>query len=844
MGANVQISVNLDAVKASIDSAKVAANLLEAEINGARVQMGNPQQMQASVQEAIRFNEVMKSILISVQRLNISLAKTAKLNQENAKQWSDNIKGWTKQGKGKGALFLPEGKVEDQWDKIIKQSEQAIQTIQQGLVPTIESVQPAVQQTAQEAQKAGQVTEKAGEQAKKAGDKAAAGANKGQRGWKAFSDALRGKFKGAEAFVGSFFSWFTVVLLAFEATVKTFTYFWDNLTESIQKMTTRAQTAIKAIQRKQKALEQETKSAQDLVKQLEDLNKQQNLSIDQQRLAESIIARLNKQYKDLNITLDETTGKYQGLYQAQRIIDDKNRKSQAEALKKQIQAQRDVVNAALANAFGRGINLDVKVNGKDFFTFAENLAGTFGAENADLLAKKWNTGNLAKQLEVIDLLIKDLSSSDQVIKNAPEARQALATLIDYRKQLQDLNSVDAQIIEANKRLAESFKQFEDAIKKSEQNIKNYEQQLQKLVDNNNYEQASLPEKIGLKQSQIDRVDKQIEDNIKKLEQLKKQLALTQVYDENGEVFNEEQKRYNNLKKKTSQLEKQYNDKKLKYEQQRNKKLYQLQKQRNKLAESAPSPGATLGPVNNSSQYNRIAELDKQIADIDKNDDYKKLNEKLKQLNKSQQKLTAQEVRYQKEKQNQLQLSQQIAQLEEDIAKGRLTREQAAIEAEKLREQYRQEQLEAERKLKQQEDQRNQNYSDFVNNLMRKQVEGLNQIINKKKQNLLLELQLNAEKIRGRKLTEEELEALKSYVEVMSLQDQFKANQKLELQTNGVITNDLARKGGWASSVVVDRAQDINKEILNVQRSQVSLMQKINETMSKSNDLLKQFSVIQ
>jgi hypothetical protein len=45
---------------------------------------------------------------------------------------------------------------------------------------------------------------------------------------------------------------------------------------------------------------------------------------------------------------------------------------------------------------------------------------------------------------------------------------------------------------------------------------------------------------------------------------------------------------------------------------------------------------------------------------------------------------------------------------------------------------------------------------------------------------------------------------------MTMQDQLKANQKLNLQTNGVITNDLARKGGWASSVVVDRSVDINR----------------------------------
>ena len=128
--------------------------------------------------------------------------------------------------------------------------------------------------------------------------------------------------------------------------------------------------------------------------------------------------------------------------------------------------------------------------------------------------------------------------------------------------------------------------------------------------------------------------------------------------------------------------------------------------------------------------------------------------------------------------------------------------------------------------------------------MKRQIEGINEILGNKKDNLLLELQINAEKIRGRKLTEDQVKALKSYVDVMGAQDQFKENQKLNFQTNGVISNDIARKGGWASSVVVDRAQDINKQILNVQKSQVEFLAKLNETMDKSNELLKQFSVIQ
>jgi hypothetical protein len=40
----------------------------------------------------------------------------------------------------------------------------------------------------------------------------------------------------------------------------------------------------------------------------------------------------------------------------------------------------------------------------------------------------------------------------------------MQALIDYRKQLQDLNSIDTQIIDAENRLTEAFKAQKDALK--------------------------------------------------------------------------------------------------------------------------------------------------------------------------------------------------------------------------------------------------------------------------------------------------------------------------------------------------------------------------------------------
>ena len=60
---------------------------------------------------------------------------------------------------------------------------------------------------------------------------------------------------------------------------------------------------------------------------------------------------------------------------------------------------------------------------------------------------------------------------------------------------------------------------------------------------------------------------------------------------------------------------------------------------------------------------------------------------------------------------------------------------------------------------------------------------------------------------------------------------------IKLNTNGVITNQLAQKGGFASSVVTDRAQDINKQILSQAKKQTDISTQIRNAVEK-------YSVIQ
>ena len=111
------------------------------------------------------------------------------------------------------------------------------------------------------------------------------------------------------------------------------------------------------------------------------------------------------------------------------------------------------------------------------------------------------------------------------------------------------------------------------------------------------------------------------------------------------------------------------------------------------------------------------------------------------------------------------------------------------------------------------------------------------LIGQEKEAILLQAQLNAQRAKGAKLTEEELESLKNYVDVQQMIEDATNAPNISLNSNGVITNQLAAKGGFASSVVTDRAQDINKEILSQTKKQTGISTEIRNAIEK-------YSVIQ
>lgn len=669
--------------------------------------------------------------------------------------------------------------------------------------------------------------------AQKAGQSTSNALTKNQQKVNALTKDFKQVARGVNDLIHSFINPMTIILVAFEAATKVFNYFFKNLTENIDKLASRSNGAIKNAQRNVKQFEERAKSTLDLIKKLDQLNQVQDLNNEQMRLGQSILARINRQFKDLGITLDQTTGKYKGLYEAQIKVNEQLRQQQSRALRTQITAQRGNINAALKKAFGSGIELGKPINGNDLFTLAERLGGTLGAQNADLLARKWGNGTDLKAMRDIVYQLQQGLAQGQNVTLLQQVIDAFDTAIDYTDQLKQINSATTLVQESSNRLTQSLKKQRDALKDTREQTEKLKQSYEDQQRANSLAGLDPEDRANALRAEVEALNKRNEALKKAKEFGQKQLGKKQA-DSYSDLIDYDA---------TSIQLKQFEQK--------------VQKQRQSLAKLIAQRDANDKIIKDAdrkrdlSQYAIVDEVKVNNAKKENIELNKKISSSQAQLNSDQKKysqlrddLIKQQVKYQQSQSDILQTKQGIANIDKEIAKNELTIQSLSKEALQIEKELEKARAEAELAAWKLQQDRIKNYSDFVNDLMKKQIEGLNEILGKKKDNLLLELKTNAEKVRGRKLTEEQLDALKSYVDVMSMQDQLKANQKLNFETNGVISNDLARKGGWASSVVVDRAQDINKEILNTQRTQVEVLSQLKETMDKSNELLKQFSVIQ
>ena len=109
------------------------------------------------------------------------------------------------------------------------------------------------------------------------------------------------------------------------------------------------------------------------------------------------------------------------------------------------------------------------------------------------------------------------------------------------------------------------------------------------------------------------------------------------------------------------------------------------------------------------------------------------------------------------------------------------------------------------------------------------------LIGKQREALILEQKINLARALGLKsikqLTKAQGRGIERQVDLQMKLDQLSNMNGINIDRPNIISNELARKGGFASSVVVER-NNVNKQILNAAQQQVSLQNTIKNEISK------------
>ena len=733
------------------------------------------------------------------------------------------------------------------------------------------------------------------------------------RSWKTFTTQMGAAKQSVTAFASAFVSKVTIIILAVQMATKTFTYFFEKLTQSIPKLVAKMQNMVKIAQKNEQQFKKEKQVSDDYIKTLKQLSQKQQLSNTQQLLAQAIIDKLSKKYKGLSISIDETTGAIIGLSEALPLIQDQDREQQIKLLREQISAQKSLVNAKFAETFGSSnIKLGKPVKGRDFFSFAENVFGTQFTPFAQNLAKSFNTGKL-------DNIIKTIQNVSQSTYDQ-EVATKISGLLDALYKLKELNTSLGDyfdplktVIKNTGDILDDIAQLQGKVDELQGKTQNVAQKTQQNAAKHAYDELKTPQqRADALQKQIDDLNSQLDKTSKDIDASKKKefdsyaedktlgtesisyaRALDQRRAEARELNDIVKRRaaaYKELLELNGNLSQQNLrnlgrtwEEELKLLQEKQKTLRDVSKgphqiwseetlnqaiQRIKRIIEADQAKLSLGPLLKQIQqleqkFQEIqkartaaakagaqsavetAQLELQSAELKQ-----KIQQKTFQLQKQQQQI--EEQRLQQERaiesvyasyETQLdnlhkstrQIAVQTALANAEKAKGaELTEEQIQKITQYVQLLEHMKQIEEEQARIQREQEGIDNvFKDYQEN---QSVEYL-KIIGAQKEAVLLQARLNAEKAKGAKLTEEELESLKNYVDVQQMINE--ANQPLEINApqSQVITNELAKKGGFASSVVVDRAQDINKQILGQTKKQTDLVGKIRDEIAK-------YSVIQ
>ena len=604
---------------------------------------------------------------------------------------------------------------------------------------------------------------------------------------------------------------------------------WDKLTLSAEEYAKKASFEFEQAQKKFNDLINTQKEDSGYLDRLKEISQEENISNALKSEAISIIQSLTNRYGDLGFSIDVTTGKIHGLDEGIAKANKKMSEFAKEAKRLELRKAESVANSKIGLIYkGRGVYSNFTpfdFGGQTYGTTLAHKWGGFelsnegGIENLATNSRSENVKNMAKQILDLRKKMGEVINPDseefnpQILQFLKQREEGLKNLIRLQLKLEvaeEMASKTAKISE----LSEKWRNASIAIQELIFKQKEYNE----LAREGDKTGTLSPEEMAIHAAKLSKTQRNIEAQIQKQKQYSEETNAL-IEDKNLDDVSGGDK----LKKVEQKID-------------------------------------IVADLKIESQ-NTLNELEQELAPVQE-----KINEL---LNKTKAGLITPE-----ETQELLSLTEKIANInlkietsKADIIKYefeevKLAQEKNAIEKE--RKQHIDDillSLENESdilslRLNGLDDEAEE--LELINQLKSKGVELSNEdlriIINKKKalnslklrdyfQNenksldiqgmkengelkeaLRLEVLRNAEKIKGGKLTKEELKNVERLAdrqfELQNRNGKGEENSyKQTLNIRGELTNDLAKRGGFTSSVVSDPMWTINHQLLQVQKSQ-------------------------
>ena len=612
---------------------------------------------------------------------------------------------------------------------------------------------------------------------------------------------------------------------------------WDKLTLSAEEYAKKASFEFEQAQKKFNDLINTQKEDSGYLDRLKEISQEENISNDLKTEAISIIKSLTDRYGDLGISIDVTTGKIHGLDEGMAKANKKMSELAKEAKRLELKKAESVIDSKI-NAIYRGRGLNSFFTPYDFTyygtTMAHKWAGfdTSNEGGIEKLAKSRTSSEVVKNMakQILDLRKKMIEVSNPIneefnprsLQSLKQREEGIKRLIRLQLKFEVANEMASETAK-NSELSDFWREVSIGIQEVILKQKEYNE----LAREGDKTGTISPEEIVIHAAKVSKTQRNIEAQRQKQKQ----------YSEESNALIENQRIEDasggDKLKKVEQKIKIVTDLKIVSK----NTLNELEQESISIQEKI---NALLKKVKNglitTEETQELLSLNEKIADINLKIETCKAN--IIKYEFEEVKLAQEKNAIEKERKKHIDdillslenesdiLSLRINGLDEEAAKLELINQLKSKGIELSNEDIQKiiDKKKALGGLKLQDYFQNQNESLDIQWMKE------NGYL---KDALRLEVLRNAEKIKGGKLTEEELKNVEILAdrqfELQNRSGKSEENSyKQTLNIRGELTNDLARRGGFTSSVVSDPMWTINQQLLQVQKSQNNILSSIRD----------------